>query len=157
MVLIGSSLCHGLKIPLDKVLIGLISAMAQKCPWSSTVAEKVGQIFHTAQKSQVASLWKMLARSYWIDLQITVGKDKISDYGMGYYMQGSTESAHFMHFNLFAFNILKLSCLSWVPGPIRSNEVLALVGGRVTSYLLIVLRCAALVCFASSLSWTQIK
>ena len=41
-----------------------------------------GVAFEPAKNSHVAPQWKMLARSYWIDLQITVGKDDSSGYGM---------------------------------------------------------------------------
>ena len=41
-----------------------------------------GVAFEPAKNSHVAPQWKMLARSYWIDLQIIVGKDDSSGYRM---------------------------------------------------------------------------
>ena len=58
-------MCHGSKIPLKL-----------HC------AQKVRLAFETAKNFRLAPLWKALARSYWIDLQITVGEDHCSGYKM---------------------------------------------------------------------------
>ena len=39
-------------------------------------------LFKMLKNSHVSPWWKTLARNYWIDLQITVGKDDSSGYGM---------------------------------------------------------------------------